>query len=273
MSILKVGASVSPGDLASEGARHILAMCGLESVESAIILGSGWGEGARHLGSLIAEIDAQEIPGFTRPNVPGHSGKIQCIETPEGKITMTISARAHLYEQKTVGAVVHPVRVAAASGARVIVLTNGAGAIRRSLTPGQIVLISDHINLTLTSPIEGANFVDLTDVYSERLREKVRKIDPTLEECTYVQFRGPNYETPAEVRMAEIIGGDVVGMSTALEAIAAREAGMEVVGLSLITNLAAGVSAGPLSHQEVLDAGRSAENLTTQLLGNVLRAL
>jgi purine-nucleoside phosphorylase len=154
---------------------------------------------------------------------------------------------------------VHGVRAAAASGAKVMILTNGAGGIKQTWSPGTPVLISDHINLTAASPLEGATFVDLTDLYSKRLRDLARDVDPSLDEGVYVQFRGPHYETPAEVQFAKTIGGHIVGMSTALEAIAARQAGMEVLGMSLITNLAAGISPQPLSHEEVIEAGRSAE--------------
>ena len=165
------------------------------------------------------------------------------------------------------------VRTAAATGATTMILTNGAGGIRESWKPGQPVLISDHINLTADSPLEGATFVDLTDLYSSRLREVARGIDPSLDEGVYCQFRGPHYETPAEVQMAKTIGGHIVGMSTALEAIAARQAGMEILGFSLITNLAAGIQQTPLSHAEVLEAGRDAEPVISDLLARVIGAL
>ena len=154
-----------------------------------------------------------------------------------------------------------------------MILTNGAGGIRESWKPGTPVLISDHINLTATSPLEGATFVDLTDLYAKRLRDLARSVAPELDEGVYTQFRGPNYETPAEVQMAKTIGGHIVGMSTALEAIAAREAGMEVLGLSLITNLAAGISAEPLSHAEVLQAGQDAESTIGELLARIVAKL
>jgi purine-nucleoside phosphorylase len=132
------------------------------------------------------------------------------------------------------------------------------------------VLISDHVNLTATSPLEGPIFVDLTDLYSRRLRALCREVDPSLEEGVYVQFPGPHYETPAEIAMVRTIGGDLVGMSTALEAIAARESGMEVLGISLVTNLAAGITGEPLDHAEVLAAGRAAAAGMGELLGAVL---
>ena len=157
-----------------------------------------------------------------------------------------IGARTHFYEGHGVRRVVHSVRTAAAAGATTMILTNGAGGIKEHWTPGTPVLISDHINLTAASPLEGATFIDLTDLYSKRLRDaRPRRSSPSLDDGVYVQFRGPHYETPAEVQMAKTIGGHIVGMSTALEAIAARQAGMEILGFSLITNLAAGISADP----------------------------
>jgi purine-nucleoside phosphorylase len=154
-----------------------------------------------------------------------------------------------------------------------MVLTNGAGGIKPTWKPGTPVLISDHVNLTADSPLVGATFVDLTDLYSSRLRELARTIDSSLDDGVYVQFRGPHYETPAEVQMAKILGGHIVGMSTALEAIAARQAGMEVLGLSLITNLAAGISENPLSHKEVLEAGAAAEGRISELLARIVDKL
>lgn len=132
-------------------------------------------------------------------------------------------------------------------------------------------MISDHINLTASSPLEGANFVDLTDLYSKRLREIAKQVDSSLDEGVYVQFRGPHYETPAEVQMAKVMGGHIVGMSTALEAIAARESGMEVMGMSLITNLAAGIQTTPLSHEEVIAAGKAAETRISKLLAEIVK--
>jgi purine-nucleoside phosphorylase len=168
---------------------------------------------------------------------------------------------------------VHGVRTAAAAGCRVVVLTNGCGGLNPSWTPGTPVLISDHINLTSASPLRGATFIDLTDLYSSRLRALCRDIEPGLAEGVYAQFRGPQYETPAEVRMAGVIGADLVGMSTALEAIAAREAGLEILGLSLVTNLAAGMTGEPLNHEEVLEAGKAAAERMGRLLARVVASL
>ena len=154
-----------------------------------------------------------------------------------------------------------------------MILTNGAGGLNTAWKPGTPVLISDHINLTAASPLEGATFIDLTDLYSKRLRDVARSVDAGLDEGVYVQFRGPHYETPAEVQMVKHVGGHLVGMSTALEAIAAREAGMEVLGFSLMTNLAAGIQDTPLSHAEVLEAGREAEGRISALLAEIITKL
>jgi purine-nucleoside phosphorylase len=181
--------------------------------------------------------------------------------------------RTHLYEGHGVDAAAHGVRTAIAAGAHTVVLTNACGSINGDLEPGEPVLISDHISLTAVSPLVGPQFVDLTDLYSARLRAMCRELDPTLDEGVYVQFPGPHYETPAEIEMVRRIGGDLVGMSTTLEAIAAREAGMEVLGISLVTNLAAGMSGEPLNHAEVLEAGRAAATRMGELLTRIVPQL
>ena len=187
-----------------------------------------------------------------------------------GRRALVYGTRTHFYEGKGVRAVVHGVRTAAAAGCSTIVITNGCGGLNPDWAPGTPVLISDHINLTAASPIEGAHFVDLTDLYSTRLRALAREIDPTLDEGVYVQFRGPHYETPAEVKMAGVLGGDLVGMSTSLEAIAARQSGLEILGISLVTNAAAGISPVPLSHEEVIEAGQAAAQRCGRLLAAVV---
>lgn len=259
--------------LAQEAAEAISDASGIEQHDVALTLGSGWAKAADLLGETVAEIPATDLPGFHTSVVPGHTGTIRSIRLVNGSHALVLGARTHFYENKGVRAVVHSVRTAAACGCKVMVLTNGAGGIRQSWKPGTPVLISDHINLTASSPLEGPTFVDLTDLYSKRLRDLARSISPSLDEGVYVQFRGPHYETPAEVQMAKAMGGHIVGMSTALEAIAAREAGMEVLGLSLITNLAAGISPNPLSHQEVLDSGKAAEPVISALLAQIVLAL
>ncbi|GGD81777.1 purine-nucleoside phosphorylase [Microbacterium murale] len=265
--------NADPFQVAALAAADIARLSGVEKHDIALTLGSGWGKAADLLGETIATIPATEVTGFSKPALEGHVGTLRSIRTPGGTHVLVIGARTHYYEDHGVRRVVHSVRTAAAAGAKIMVLTNGAGGIRETWKPGQPVLISDHINLTADSPLEGANFVDLTDLYSARLRDIARTVDPSLDEGVYTQFRGPHYETPAEVQMAKIIGGNIVGMSTALEAIAAREAGMEVLGFSLITNLAAGIQKTPLSHTEVIEAGREAEPVISALLARVVEAL
>ncbi|UFS57777.1 purine-nucleoside phosphorylase [Subtercola endophyticus] len=264
---------LSPFEIAREAAGQIAEKTGIDKHDIALTLGSGWAKAADLIGETIATIPATEIVGFSAPAVVGHVGSLRSVRLPNGKHALVIGARTHYYENHGVRRVVHSVRTAAAAGASVMILTNGAGGIRETWTPGQPVLISDHINLTANSPLEGATFIDLTDLYSRRLRDLAREVDASLDEGVYVQFRGPHYETPAEVQMAKTIGGHIVGMSTALEAIAAREAGMEVLGMSLITNLAAGISPTPLSHAEVIEAGRSAEPVISALLARIVAAL
>ena len=267
--VTEPNAEQDPYELADLAAARLAELTGVERHDVALVLGSGWLPAVDALGEPTAEIDTTDLPGFGRAAVAGHSGKIRSVRSGDKQLLVFLS-RTHFYEGKGVAAVVHGVRTASRAGCRAIVLTNGCGGLRESWTPGTPVLIEDHINLTGTSPLVGANFVDLTDLYSSRLRALCKEVDPSLDEGVYVQFPGPHYETPAEVRMAGIIGGHLVGMSTTLEAIAAREAGMEVLGISLVTNLAAGISDQPLDHAEVLEAGRAAASRMGDLLGRVV---
>jgi purine-nucleoside phosphorylase len=264
------GATVQTAKAAAhEAAEEIRRRTGVQRHDVALVLGSGWLPAVAALGEPTAEMSTAELPGFTASAVAGHAGTVLSVRAADRRL-LVFAGRTHLYEGRGVRAVVHGVRTAAAAGCRAVVLTNGCGGLRESWSPGTPVLIRDHINLTGTSPIEGATFVDLTDLYSSRLREACRTVDPSLDEGVYVQFPGPHYETPAEIEMVRRIGGDLVGMSTTLEAIAAREAGMEVLGISLVTNLAAGISGAPLNHEEVLEAGRAAADRMGTLLATVL---
>ncbi|CAQ00727.1 purine-nucleoside phosphorylase [Clavibacter sepedonicus] len=262
-----------PQEIARQAARQIAELTGVERHDIALTLGSGWGKAADLIGETTATIPATEVVGFSKPALEGHVGSLRSVLLPSGRRALVIGARTHYYEGHGVRRVVHSVRTAAATGATTMILTNGAGGIKEHWTPGTPVLISDHINLTADSPLEGATFIDLTDLYSARLLAIAHEVEPDLDEGVYCQFRGPHYETPAEVRMAKAIGGHIVGMSTALEAIAAREAGMEVLGMSLITNLAAGIQKTPLSHEEVIEAGRAAEGRIGGMLARIVGAL
>ncbi len=258
-----------PTELAQEAADAIREQTGGLDHDVALVLGSGWLPAVDALGETTAELTLSDLPGFAPPAVAGHAGKLRSVRAGDRNLLVFLG-RTHLYEGRGVRSVVHGVRTSAAAGCRAIVLTNGCGGLRESWTPGTPVLISDHLNLTGKSPIEGANFVDLTDLYSPRLRALCREVEPSLDEGVYVQFPGPHYETPAEIGMVRAIGGHLVGMSTVLEAIAARESGLEVLGLSLVTNLAAGISGEPLNHAEVLEAGRAAATRMGDLLGAVV---
>ncbi|WP_029290465.1 purine-nucleoside phosphorylase [Cellulomonas sp. HZM] len=270
--------TTDPFDVAREAAAAIAELTGVPRHDVALVLGSGWGGAADLLGETVAELPSTDVPGFSAAAVVGHSGVIRSVRIAGGdgaddRHALVLGSRTHLYEGKGVRRVVHGVRTAAATGARTLVLTNGCGGLNPQWGPGTPVLIRDHINLTATSPLEGATFVDLTDLYSSRLRAIAHEVDPALGEGVYVQFPGPHYETPAEVRMAGVLGGDLVGMSTTLEAIAARQAGLEVLGVSLVTNFGAGISDQPLSHAEVLEAGQAAGPRISALLAEVVRRI
>ncbi len=236
----------------------------------AVVMGSGWVPAADILGPAEAELTSVDLPGFPPPSVAGHAGTIRSVRVG-GKRALVFLGRTHWYEGSGVTPVVHGVRTAVAAGCRIVLLTNAAGGLRADMEIGQPVLISDHLNLTGQSPIVGAHFVDLTDLYSSRLRALARDIDPSLAEGVYAGLPGPHYETPAEIRMLRTLGADLVGMSTVLEAIAAREAGAEILGISLVTNLAAGVTGQPLDHAEVLAAGKAAAERMGHLLKDVIQ--
>lgn len=263
--------STDPFAVAEAAAAVIRERTGVERHDVALVLGSGWGQAGDLVGETLTTIENTDVPGFGKAAVAGHSGSMRSVAIGDtGRRALVYGTRTHFYEGRGVRAVVHGVRTAAAAGCSTIVITNGCGGLRPEWAPGTPVLISDHINLTAHSPIEGANFVDLTDLYSPRLRGLAREVDASLDEGVYVQFRGPHYETPAEVRMAKVLGGDLVGMSTSLEAIAARQSGLEVLGVSLVTNAAAGISPNPLSHEEVLEAGQAAAERCGRLLADVV---
>ncbi len=257
---------------ADRAAAAIADRTGVDGHQAAVVLGSGWAPAVTALGEPIARIPMAELPGFLPPSADGHSGEVLSIRIADTRVLVFVG-RIHPYEGHDLSRVVHPVRTACAAGATVVVLTNAAGGLRPEYRVGQPVLISDHLNLTARSPLVGAQFVDLVDAYSPRLRALARTVDPSLAEGVYAALPGPHYETPAEIRMLRTLGADLVGMSTVHETIAARAAGAEVLGVSLVTNLAAGMTGEPLSHDEVLAAGRESARDLGALLAAVLAGI
>jgi purine-nucleoside phosphorylase len=261
-----------PSVLAETAAQFIADRVGIGEHDVAIVLGSGWAPAVSALGRPTAILPMAEIPGFTPPSAPGHTGQALSVGIGSHRV-LVLAGRVHAYEGHDLQHVVHPVRTACAAGARVVVLTNAAGAVRDDLAVGQPVLISDHLNLTARSPLVGAHFVDMVDAYAPRLRALARQADPGLADGVYAGLPGPHFETPAEIRMLRTMGADLVGMSTVHETIAARAAGAEVLGVSLVTNMAAGITGEPLSHLEVLEAGVASAARMGSLLADVVARL
>ena len=261
-----------PDVVAAQSAAAIRDRTGVAQHDVAVVLGSGWGPAVAELGDPVAVVPTAELPGFTPPTAQGHGGRVLSLRIGDRRVLVLVG-RIHTYEGHDPSDVVHSVRAACAAGAHTIILTNAAGSLREDLTVGQPVLISDHINLTGRSPLVGAQFVDMVDAYSPRLRAVAREIDPALAEGVYAGLNGPQYETPAEIRMLRTLGADLVGMSTVHETIAARAAGAQVLAVSLVTNLAAGMTGQPLSHDEVLETGRQSATRAGSLLAGVVSRL
>ena len=271
-----------PWALVGSAAAAIEERTGVERHDVLVVLGSGWTPAADRFGVTTAEVPIAELPGFPAVGVAGHAGVLRSVEVDGGRRILALLGRVHAYEGHDLSVVVHAVRSAVRAGCSTVVVTNAAGGLRAGMRVGQPVLISDHINLTGRSPLSGPpapadlelpRFVDLTEAYSPRLRNLARQVDPTLEEGVYAGVPGPQYETPAEIRMLRVLGADLVGMSTVHEVIAARHVGAEVLGLSLVTNLAAGLGDANLDHQDVLDAGRAAAESMGDLLARVVARL
>lgn len=267
--------TADPYAAARESARALAELTGVERHDVALVLGSGWLPAADALGAPRTELPFTELGGFPAPTVAGHAGQVRSVAL--GRLNLLVFlGRVHLYEGHPPATVVHGIRTAVESGCGIVVLTNAAGGLAPEYRVGQPVLLRDHLNLTGISPLTGpappegyrARFVDLTDLYSARLRALARAEDPSLAEGVYAQLPGPHYETPSEVAMLRGLGADLVGMSTALEAIAARHLGAEVMGLSIVTNLAAGLGHAGLDHEEVIAAGAaSAAAVGAMLVG------
>ena len=262
-----------PLQAAAIAASEIASRTGIASHDVALVMGSGWVGAVDALGTPSYECNAEEITGFFPPAVEGHSGKVRSYEIKDGDRTiraLVFLGRTHLYEGKGMEPVVHGVRTAVKAGCKVIILTNACGGINTAYRVGQPVLIRDHISLTAQSPLVGATFVDLTDLYSKRIRAIMKSADSSLQEGVYVHWRGPTYETPAEIHMMRTLGADLVGMSTVPEAIAAHALGAEVLGISLVTNAAAGVTGEKLNHEEVIAAGKAAASSMGELLAKTI---
>jgi purine-nucleoside phosphorylase len=240
----------------------------VERHDVAVVLGSGWAAAADAIGRTRAEIPVGELPGFAAPTAVGHGSTVRSVESSR-KRALVFLGRVHLYEGLGVEAVVHPVRSAVAAGCRTVLLTNACGAVNPDYEVGRPVLVRDHISLTGVSPLTGASFVDLSDLYSARLRALCRELDPALREGVYAHWPGPAFETPAEIQMMRTLGADLVGMSTVPEAIAAHALGAEVAALALVTNPAAGVTAERVDHEQVLAQAAA----VAPTLGELLRAL
>ncbi|HUU61032.1 MAG TPA: purine-nucleoside phosphorylase [Acidimicrobiia bacterium] len=248
----------------------------------AVVLGSGLGDYAAGLPGAV-RVPYADLPGFPVPRVEGHGGTLYSVE-PEGNPVMILSGRVHAYEGWPLDKVVFAVRTAVLCGCPIVVLTNAAGGAGEGLASGDLVLIRDHINLAGRNPLVGANderlgprFPDMSTVYPAELRRVAReaaaRAGVELKEGVYAWFLGPSFETPSEVQMARRLGADLVGMSTVPEAIAVRHMGGQVLAISLVTNLAAGISPLPLSHEEVQQTGEAARGRFTALLDALLPAL
>ena len=262
-----------PIGTAENAAKELRKITKKEKHDVALVMGSGWISAAEALGIPTHEFSVTDLPGFPAPTVSGHGGKVRSYNLNNSINALVFLGRTHFYEGLGMEPVVHAVRTAVKAGCRAIVLTNACGGINTDYKVGQPVIIKDHISLTAASPLIGADFVDLTDLYSKRLREIVKAEDSTLAEGVYVHWRGPAYETPAEIKMMRTLGADLVGMSTVPEAIAAHSLGAEILAISLVTNAAAGVTGEKLNHAEVIAAGKAAADQMGKLLARILPKL
>jgi len=250
-----------------------------EAPAIAIVLGSGLGDFASHVAGAVV-MPYEGIPGWPPATVIGHAGKLVA-GTVRGRTVAVLSGRAHFYEGHPMANVVFATRVMGAIGVKTLILTNAAGGINTSFSQGALMVIDDHINLVGTNPLVGPNderfgqrFPDMTEVYSKRLRAVADRAAGrnglSLVHGIYVGLHGPSYETPAEIRFLRTIGADAVGMSTVAEAIAARHVGMEVLGISCITNMAAGVLPQPLNHAEVMDTAQRVRGAFIALIEEIV---
>ena len=266
----------------SAAAAVIAARTQREQHDAAVVLGSGLSDYAASLPGAI-EMSYESIPGLPVPRVVGHSGALYSVGVGDGAV-LVFAGRVHAYEGWEMSDVVAGVRTAVACGARNVLLTNAAGGVNEEFAPGDLVMISDHLNLAGKNPLTGPNddrlgprFPDMSEVYSRRLRIAVGNAFDrqgiARHEGVYAWFSGPTYETPAEVQMAKRMGADLVGMSTVPEAIAAKHMGADVAGISLVTNYAAGIIDQPLSHDEVTETAARARTRFSSLIDDLLPEL
>lgn len=269
----------APYEAAVASAARLAERTGVERHDVAVVLGSGWKPAADRMGEVAAELPMTELGGFPEASVAGHGTTVRSIADGDRRV-LAFMGRVHLYEGHHPNVVAHAVRTAVLAGCRTVVLTNAAGGLRPGMRPGQPVLIRDHLNFTGRTPLLGPNddrlgprFPDMTTAYSPRLRTLAQEIDPELEEAVYGGFLGPTYETPAEVAMAGILGAELVGMSTVIEVIAAAHAGAEVLAISLVTNLAAGLGHEALAHDDVLAVAAESADRMGGLIAEVVGRL
>jgi purine-nucleoside phosphorylase len=275
--------STSVFDRAQTSARYIRERVA-GNIDVAVVLGSGLGAFAETLEDKII-IPYEEIPDFARSTVEGHSGRLVVGNLPGSAIRVAVmQGRFHYYEGYSLDEVTLPMRSFGAMGLKKLVLTNAAGGINPNFRQGDFMLISDHINFMMISPLRGKHdkrlgerFPDLTEVYSREYRRVAKEVGAeiglNLQEGVYMALQGPNYETPAEIRMMRVLGADAVGMSTVPEAIVARQMGMATLGVSLITNAAAGVEEGPINHADVMEMGQRVSKEFCEFLTRVVSRL
>ncbi|MGH9206780.1 MAG: purine-nucleoside phosphorylase [Acidimicrobiales bacterium] len=287
---------MDPYLLAEQAAHQFGSASGIPSHDVAVILGTGLARAASSIGPSSSRQDLGTLPGFPPAFVSHQRSEVWTLEVG-GRHVLAFLGRLHLYEGYDVAQVAHPVRTAVAAGCRTIVITNASGSLRPEFGPGDVVLIADHLNLTGRSPLAGmatpsvapsatpsaagratgsgraTPFVDLVDAWSPRLRALAKDIDPSLAEGVYAQVTGPQFETPAEIRMLRTMGADLVGMSSAVEAIAARQMGAEVLGLSLVTNLAAGMASDDISPSSIIGVGERRADEVARIIREVVAAL
>jgi purine-nucleoside phosphorylase len=275
--------AISVFDRAQVSARYIREKIASD-VDIAVVLGSGLGTFAETLEKRVI-IAYEEIPDFVRSTVEGHSGRLVVGTLPSSKINVAVmQGRFHYYEGYSLEEVTLPIRAFGAMGVKKLVLTNAAGSINQNFGAGEFMLISDHINLMMVSPLRGRHdnrlgerFPDMTQVYSRAYRqiaqEVASELGMQLHAGVYMALQGPNYETPAEIMMMRMFGADAVGMSTVPEAIVARQMGMNVLGISLITNAAAGILEGPINHEDVMQMGQHVSREFGELLTRIIARL